>query len=86
LALLLAGCAVAAAQDIGTRNPQPLAPLESPADPRTPAKDLFGRKTTPAPLKARSMGYYTHGCLAGAVALPVTSQTWQSMRLSRNRN
>lgn len=86
LALLIAGCGAAAAQDIGTLNPQPLPPIEHPNDPRTPAKDLFGRKTTPAPLKARSIGYYTHGCLAGALALPVTGKTWQVMRLSRNRN
>jgi penicillin-insensitive murein endopeptidase len=85
-ALLLAGCVAAAAQDIGTVNPQPLPPLDHPNDPNTPAKDLFGRATSPAPLKARSIGYYTHGCLAGAVALPVTGKTWQVMRLSRNRN
>ena len=27
-----------------------------------------------------------HGCLAGAVALPINGATWQVMRLSRNRN
>jgi len=86
LALLLAGCAVAAAQDIGTLNPQPLPPLAHPNDPKTPAKDLFARKTTAAPLEARSIGYYTHGCLAGGVALPVNGETWQVMRVSRNRN
>jgi penicillin-insensitive murein DD-endopeptidase len=86
LVLLLAGHTAAAAQDIGTLNPQPLPPLKSPNDPKTPAKDLFGRKTTPAPLKARSIGYYTHGCLAGAVALPISGKTWQVMRPSRNRN
>jgi penicillin-insensitive murein endopeptidase len=86
LLLLIAGCAVAAAQDVGTLNPKPLPPLENPNDPKTPAKDLFARKTTPAPLKARTIGYYTAGCVAGAVALPVTGKTWQVMRLSRNRN
>jgi penicillin-insensitive murein endopeptidase len=86
LALLIAGCGAAAAQDIGTLQPQPLPPIEHPNDPNTPAKDLFVRRTTPAPLQARSIGYYTHGCLAGALALPVTSKTWQVMRLSRNRN
>jgi penicillin-insensitive murein endopeptidase len=86
LVLLLAGCAAATAQDIGTLNPQPLPPIENPNDPKTPAKELFGRKTTPAPLQARTIGYYTSGCLAGAVALPVTGKTWQVMRLSRNRN
>ena len=52
----------------------------------TPAKLLFGAKTTPAPLAARSIGAYARGCLAGAVALPINGPTWQVMRLSRNRN
>jgi penicillin-insensitive murein endopeptidase len=33
-----------------------------------------------------AIGYYPRGCLQGGVALPVTGQTWQVMRLSRNRN
>jgi penicillin-insensitive murein endopeptidase len=86
LMLLLAGCGAAAAQDIGTLNPKPLPPIEHPSDPKTPAKDLFGRVIAPAPLQARTIGYYTHGCLAGGVALPLTGKTWQVMRLSRNRN
>jgi len=52
----------------------------------TPAKELFGGKAQPAPLQARSIGFYAHGCLAGAVALPVDGKTWQVMRLARNRN
>jgi penicillin-insensitive murein endopeptidase len=52
----------------------------------TPAKLLFGAKTTPVPLAARSIGSYARGCLAGAVALPVDGSTWQVMRLTRNRN
>ena len=84
--LLVAACGTAAAQDLGTLNPQPLPPIEHPDDPKTPAKDLFGRQTTPAPLAARSIGYYTHGCLAGGMALPINGKTWQVMRLSRNRN
>ena len=54
------------------------------ADP-TPAKVLFGRAATPAPMAARSIGFYSRGCLAGAKALPVDGDTWQAMRLSRNR-
>lgn len=53
---------------------------------KTPAKELFGGKAQPAPLQARSIGFYAHGCLAGAVALPVDGKTWQVMRLTRNRN
>ena len=67
-------------------NPKPLPPLEHPDDPKTPAKELFGRKTAPVSMEARSIGYYTHGCLAGGVALPINGPTWQVMRLSRNRN
>jgi penicillin-insensitive murein endopeptidase len=86
LAFLLAGCAAAAAQDKGTLEPKPLPPLTNPDDPLTPAKELFGRKPKPAPLEARAIGYYTGGCLAGGVALPINGKTWQVMRLSRNRN
>ncbi len=67
-------------------NPKPLPPLEHPDDPKTPAKELFGRKTAPVAMAARSIGYYTHGCLAGGKALPINGPTWQVMRLSRNRN
>ena len=52
----------------------------------TPAKELFGRRPTPAPLEARVIGFYSKGCLAGAKALPINGKTWQVMRLSRNRN
>ena len=87
VAAVLACAAVPAqAQDKGTLNPQPLPPLAHPSDPATPAKELFGRKVTPASLAARSIGTYNRGCLAGAVALPINGKTWQVMRLSRNRN
>jgi penicillin-insensitive murein endopeptidase len=88
-ALALAGWLApsgAIAQDKGTLNPQPLPPLAKPDDPATAAKELFGRKTAPAPLQARTIGFYSKGCLAGAVALPINGPTWQVMRLSRNRN
>lgn len=87
LVLLLAAAANgAAAQDRGTLDPQPLPPLANPGDPRTPAKQLFGRKSQPAPMVARAIGFYARGCLAGATALPVNGGAWQVMRLSRNRN
>ncbi len=86
-ALAMTGLASAAgAQDAGTLNPKPLPPLARPGDPATPAKELFGRKTDPAAMSARSIGFYSRGCLAGAEALPIDGQTWQVMRLSRNRN
>jgi penicillin-insensitive murein DD-endopeptidase len=85
-AALFAVAHQARAQDKGTVDPKPLPPLANPNDPKNPAKELFGRKPTPAPLEARSIGFYARGCLAGGVALPVNGKSWQVMRLSRNRN
>ncbi|CTQ52332.1 Penicillin-insensitive murein endopeptidase precursor [Roseibium album] len=51
-----------------------------------PAKNYFGAADGPAPLKARSIGSYAKGCLAGGASLPPDGPTWQAMRLSRNRN
>jgi penicillin-insensitive murein DD-endopeptidase len=60
---------------------------EKPVPPKgPPANVLFGSVSLPAPLASRSIGSYTNGCLAGGVALPITGETWQVMRLSRNRN
>jgi penicillin-insensitive murein endopeptidase len=56
----------------------------APSD-KIPAKELFGKVKTPAPLSARSIGFYAKGCLAGAAMLPVNGPAWQAMRLSRNR-
>jgi penicillin-insensitive murein DD-endopeptidase len=86
LALADAIAPKATAQDKGTLNPQPLPPLAHPENPKTTAKELFGRRTTPAAMATRSIGSYNKGCLAGAVALPINGPTWQVMRLSRNRN
>lgn len=50
------------------------------------AKDVFG--TTPGPTGGApaAIGFYSKGCVSGAVELPETGPTWQAMRLSRNRN
>ncbi|MBB4302091.1 penicillin-insensitive murein endopeptidase [Rhodobium orientis] len=70
-----------------TDRPQRTASLvPQSVDPNAPAKQVFGRQQTPAPLKPRAIGFYSKGCLAGARPLPVTGRTWQVMRLSRNRN
>src|SRR5580704_5233291 len=84
VAIALAG--VAKAQDKGTLTPAPPPPLADPSDPGLAAKELFGRALTPAEAQARSIGFYSRGCLAGAKALPVDGETWQVMRLSRDRN
>jgi len=70
----------------GALNPAPLPPLADPNSPKTAAKELFARDLTPLAGPPRSIGYYAAGCLAGAVALPITGPSWQVMRLSRNRN
>lgn len=86
LVLSIGALGTAWAQDKGSVNPRPLPPLTQPDDPKTPAKELFGRKTSAAAMEARTVGFYAKGCLAGAVALPINGDTWQVMRLSRNRN
>jgi penicillin-insensitive murein endopeptidase len=50
------------------------------------AKALFGRQTNAAPMQARAIGSFARGCLAGATALPIDGESWQVMRLARNRN
>jgi len=76
----------ASAQDKGTLDAKPLPPLANPNDPKIGAKELFGRKILPAAMPTRVIGFYAKGCIAGAQALPINGDTWQVMRLSRNRN
>src|SRR6202023_3136857 len=76
----------ALAQAKGSVDPKPLTPLANPNDPKLGAKELFGRKVLPAAGATRVVGFYAKGCIAGAQALPIDGETWQVMRLSRNRN
>jgi penicillin-insensitive murein DD-endopeptidase len=82
----IAASSAARAQDKGTLDPVALPPLTNATDPKLPAKEIFGRALSPTELQSRSIGFYARGCLAGAKALPVDGETWQVMRLSRNRN
>jgi penicillin-insensitive murein DD-endopeptidase len=82
----LASVFAARAQDKGSVDPKPLLPLANANDPKLGAKELFGRKVLPAAIPTRVVGFYAKGCLAGAEALPINGETWQVMRLSRNRN
>ena len=88
--LLITAAAVfvsaARAQDRGSVDPKPLPPLANPRDPKIGAKELFARKLLPAAMPARAIGSYTAGCIAGAEQMPINGDTWQVMRLSRNRN
>src|SRR4030081_653654 len=90
LALLLISAAVlsasaALAQDKGSVDTKPLPPLANPNDPKLGAKELFGRKVLPAAMPTHVVGFYAKGCIAGAEGLPINGETWQVMRLSRNR-
>lgn len=79
----------AAAPPMPVPRPAELAsvPAKDPGPkPKDVAKNLFGQMRDAAPMRARAIGFYSKGCLAGAVALPVDGENWQAMRLSRNRN
>src|ERR1700730_16342145 len=86
LSAVFASADVALAQDKGSVDPKPLPPLANPNDPKIGAKELFGRKVLPAAMSTRVVGFYSKGCIAGARPLPINGDTWQVMRLSRNRN
>src|SRR5207237_7815650 len=73
------------AQDKGSVDLRPLPPLAHPNDPKIGAKELFGRKVLPAAMPTRVIGFYAHGCIAGAQGLTINGDNWQVMRLSRNR-
>jgi penicillin-insensitive murein endopeptidase len=97
-ALLVASVAAAAPVPMPVPRPAIDGPAKTAATPNAeaakpplnekakPAKELFGGVREAAPMAARAIGFYSKGCLAGAVALPVDGTTWQVMRLSRNRN
>src|SRR5580765_6628490 len=85
IAIAVVNAAAARAQDKGTLDAKPLPPLANPNDPKIGARELFGRKVLPAAMPTRVFGFYAHGCIAGAEALPINGDTWQVMRLSRNR-
>ncbi|MEO1700495.1 MAG: penicillin-insensitive murein endopeptidase [Pseudomonadota bacterium] len=52
---------------------------------QTPAKEIFGNTTLPSAEEARVYGFYSKGCISGAVAMPKDGPNWQAMRLERNR-
>ena len=83
VALLWAG--PAAAQTAAAS--QALAAMSDKALAKMPAKKVFGSQKVPTQnMKARAIGSYAKGCMAGGVAIPVDGPAWQVMRLSRNRN
>src|ERR1700738_1956234 len=86
ISAFVASASTALAQDKGTVDAKPLPPLANPNDPKIGARELFARKVLPAAMPTRVIGSYVKGCLAGAEQMPLNGDTWQVMRLSRNRN
>ena len=87
LALSLAACGGGSDVDIDSSNVVlPTIGTSGGALSNVQAKKLFGAKSAPSSQPAAAFGSYAKGCLAGAAQLPETGQTWQAMRLSRNRN
>lgn len=66
-------------------GPAAVMPAAGAADQNAVAKQLFGHAKLPAAIASEPHGFYSKGCIAGAVAIPVDGPTWQAMRLSRNR-
>ena len=61
-----------------------LMPVVSLGEPE--ARQLFGKKRDASNQTSYAHGSYSKGCLAGGEQLAQTGETWQAMRLSRNRN
>jgi len=85
-ALCLLGAATNSAAAQEESRPTQIESRSTPRDSKPPAKELLARKTPPTKQQARSIGFYSAGCLAGGVALPISGPAWQVMPLSRNRN
>ena len=85
-AILVAGLGIGAAWSQSANDMRALAALSDKELMKLPAKKLFSSFTTPAStMKSRPIGFYSKGCQAGAVALPVDGPAWQVIRPSRNR-
>jgi penicillin-insensitive murein DD-endopeptidase len=83
LCLLLGAENGAVAQDESRPTPRAVSRIAHPDDSKTHAKE---RKTQSTKQEARSIGFYSAGCLAGGAALPISGPAWRVMPLSRNRN
>ena len=78
------GSAETAAVELPERKPPK--PPEPKSNKLPGARELFASVPGAAPLAARAIGFYSKGCLAGGVPLPLNGPDWQVMRTSRNRN
>ena len=88
LAVILAiGCPAAPGLAQTASDSAAFAALSDKSLARLPAKKIFGAQKLPTlNMKARAIGSYAKGCMAGGAALSVDGPAWQVMRLSRNRN
>src|SRR6201994_1411099 len=85
LLVILASASSALAQDKGSVDDKPLPPLDNPKDPKIGARQFFARKLLPSSQTPKVIGSYINGCPSGGEQMPITGDTWQVMRLSRNR-
>ena len=86
-ALLAASLGFEGARAQSVTEAQAMATMSDKELMKLPAKKVFsGEKLPTANMKARAIGFYARGCMAGGAALPVDGPAWQAMRLSRNRN
>lgn len=86
-ALIAIGATGKAALAQTATDAQALAAMSDKALMSQPAKKVFGAQKQPTlNLKARAIGSYAKGCMAGGKAIPADGPAWQVMRLSRNRN
>jgi penicillin-insensitive murein DD-endopeptidase len=46
----------------------------------TPAKQLFGAMKLPSVSAPAASGFYSKGCITGAIAIPVDGSAWQVKR------
>lgn len=86
-ALLCLGVPAAGAMAQTASETAALAAMSDQSLAKLPAKKVFGGQKLPTrSMKARAIGSYAKGCMAGGKALTVDGPAWQVMRLSRNRN
>lgn len=89
ICLAIAGAALIASPAMAQENARQEAARRAQALKTLPpdaARRLFGQVTTAAPGASHAIGFYSRGCYAGGVQMANTGETWQVMRLSRNRS
>jgi len=77
-------CFAVYAQEAGQETTSPFVQPKS-FDGNTDARQAFASMKLPADMPLSSIGTYSNGCIAGAVALPLEGKYYQVMRPSRKR-